>query len=71
VGETEEDAKILANHERPPASPGRQPNCENWKYASCCSFVLPKRIVATILVPLRLVLLFSGCDQAPLRGQQP
>src|SRR5271165_94906 len=31
---------------------------------------LPKRCLAS-LVPLQLLLLFTGCDQAPLRGQQP
>jgi len=56
----------------PPALPGRQPNFENsGSIPPAVAFVFAEARCLASLVPLQLLLLFTGCDQAPLRGQQP
>src|ERR1035438_6176208 len=56
----------------PPALPGRQSNFENsGSIPPAVAFVFAEARCLASLVPLQLLLLFTGCDQAPLRGQQP
>ncbi len=55
----------------PPALPGRQSNFENSGSIPAVAFVFAEARWLASLVPLQLLLLFTGCDQAPLRGQQP
>src|SRR5664280_3210545 len=58
----------------PPALPGRQSNFENsGSIPPAGAFVFAEARCLASLVPLQLLLLllFTGCDQAPLRGQQP
>ena len=56
----------------PPALPGRQSNFENsGSIPPAVAFVFAEARRLASLVPLQLLLLFTGCDQAPLRGQQP
>jgi len=56
----------------PPALPGRQSNFENsGSIPPAGAFVFAEARCLTSLVPLQLLLFFTGCDQAPLRGQQP
>ena len=56
----------------PPALPGRQSNFENsGSIPPAVAFVVAEARCLASLVPLQVLLLFTGCDQAPLRGQQP
>src|SRR5271157_2227382 len=53
----------------PPALPGRQSNFENsGSIPPAVAFVFAEARCLASLVPLQLLLLFTGCDQAPLRG---
>jgi hypothetical protein len=65
--------KVQANEMGvPPALPGRQSNFENsGSIPPAVAFVFAEARCLASLVPLQLLLLFTGCDQAPLRGQQP
>jgi hypothetical protein len=70
-----ETQKGLANEMGvPPALPGRQSNFENsGSVPPAVAFVFAEARCRASLgpPPLQLLLLFTGCDQAPLRGQQP
>src|ERR1035438_6739023 len=68
------NCKLLRTNEMgvPPALPGRQSNFENsGSIPPAVAFVFAEARCLASLVPLQLLLLFTGCDQAPLRGQQP